>query len=118
MDSNSSPDQTIFNMQQRLAQLEQMIRQAQPSAEPSSSSTNPTTMDMNDTSEQVSDLHSLQPLFTSSILTDDERKKTIERYPPVENLHYQPPETVPVAARKMNRYQTKQDMSLKKLQYL
>ncbi|KAI8053540.1 hypothetical protein BDF21DRAFT_403996 [Thamnidium elegans] len=69
--------------------------------------------------EFLTELLSLdEPLFTSSILTDDERKKTIERYPPVENLHYQPSDTVPVAARKMNRYQTKQDISLKKLQYL
>ncbi|KAG2229458.1 hypothetical protein INT48_003145, partial [Thamnidium elegans] len=102
MDSNSSPVQTIFNMQQRLAQLEQMIQQTQPSTEPSSSTTNPIAMDMKDISEQVSDLHSLQ--------VHDERKKTIERYPPVD--------TVPVAARKTNRYQTKQDMSLKKLHYL
>ncbi|KAI8053627.1 hypothetical protein BDF21DRAFT_431594 [Thamnidium elegans] len=66
MDSNSSPVQTIFNMQQRLAQLEQMIQQTQPSTELSSSTTNPIAMDMKDISEQVSDLHSLQvrPSYT------------------------------------------------------
>ncbi|KAI9338901.1 hypothetical protein BD770DRAFT_400542 [Pilaira anomala] len=138
MDSNISPDQTIFNMQQRLAHLEQMLQQAQPSAEQGPSAENPTSMDTNDTTE-TTDLHSLEvrpsytwtpsefltgvlsldePIFTSPAITDEERKKTIERYPPIENLHYQPPDTVPVAARKMNRFQAKQDMSLKKLQYL
>jgi hypothetical protein len=44
------------------------------------------------------------------MLTDDEHRKTIDRYPNIENLHYQPPDTIPSAARNMNRYQSKQDM--------
>jgi hypothetical protein len=52
------------------------------------------------------------------MLTDVERRKTIDQCPNIESLQYQPPDTIPSAARNMNRYQTKQDMSLKRLQYL
>ncbi|KAG2207358.1 hypothetical protein INT47_006832 [Mucor saturninus] len=126
-------------MQQRLAHLEQMLQQAQSSVEHNSPALNSTVMDMNDTSENLTDLHSLEvrpsftwttpnffseslsldePLFTSPRLRDDECKKTIEIYPPIENLHYQPTDTIPVSARKMNHFQSKQDMPIKKLQYL
>ncbi|KAG2206637.1 hypothetical protein INT45_007412 [Circinella minor] len=52
------------------------------------------------------------------MLTDDERRKKINQYPNIDNLQYQPPDTIPTAAHKMNKYQVKQDMSLKCLQYL
>ncbi|KAI8368775.1 hypothetical protein BD560DRAFT_470271, partial [Blakeslea trispora] len=58
------------------------------------------------------------PLFTSPSLPEEERRKVIKRYPRIEGLQYQPPETPPLAARKMLRSQNKQDMSLKRLQYL
>ncbi|KAI9248588.1 hypothetical protein BDA99DRAFT_446181, partial [Phascolomyces articulosus] len=57
-------------------------------------------------------------LFPTKMLTDEERKKLIDQYPNIDNLHYQPPDTIPTAARKMNKYQKKQDMSFKRLQYL
>jgi hypothetical protein len=57
-------------------------------------------------------------MFPSTMLTDDKRRKTIDRYPNIESLQYQPSDTISSAARKMNKYQTKQDMSLKRLQYL
>ncbi|KAI8077627.1 hypothetical protein BDF21DRAFT_464080 [Thamnidium elegans] len=43
---------------------------------------------------------------------------TIDTYPSIDNLNYQPPDTIPMASRKMNKYQTKQGMSLKRLQYM
>ncbi|KAI7905178.1 uncharacterized protein BX663DRAFT_501978 [Cokeromyces recurvatus] len=42
----------------------------------------------------------------------------IERYPGMKNTDYQPPDTIPVAARSMKPAQTKHDRSLKRLQYL
>ncbi|CAO3642050.1 unnamed protein product [Cunninghamella echinulata] len=36
----------------------------------------------------------------------------------IDALQYQPPDTIPEAARKMNKSQSRQDMSLKRLQYL
>jgi hypothetical protein len=58
------------------------------------------------------------PLFTSSPLSDDKRHKTIEKYPTMDTVQYQPPDTVPIATSKMNKFQTKQEMSLKRLQYM
>ena len=52
------------------------------------------------------------------MLPDEERRKTIDHYPNIEHLQYQPPDTIPNTTRKMNKYQTKQDMSLRRLQYL
>ncbi|KAI8058852.1 hypothetical protein BDF21DRAFT_348655 [Thamnidium elegans] len=70
-------------------------------------------------SEFLSEVLSLDsPLFPTTMLTDDERRKTIDTYPSIDNLNYQPPNTIPMASRKMNKYQTKQDMSLKRLQYM
>jgi hypothetical protein len=57
-------------------------------------------------------------LFPTTMLPDDKRRKLIDQYPNIEQLQYQPPDTIPSAARKMNKYQSKQDMSLKRLQYL
>ncbi|KAI9243197.1 hypothetical protein BDA99DRAFT_544574 [Phascolomyces articulosus] len=58
------------------------------------------------------------PLFPKTMLPDEQQHKTIDKYPNIEGLQYQPLDTVPIAARKMNKYQSKQDMSLKRLQYL
>ncbi|KAG1143009.1 hypothetical protein G6F37_008386 [Rhizopus arrhizus] len=57
-------------------------------------------------------------LFPTTMLNDDKRRKTIDRYPNVENLQYQILDTIPSASRKMNKYQSKQNMPLKRLQYL
>lgn len=57
-------------------------------------------------------------LFNNPPLTDDERKLLIERYPGMKDTDYQPPDTIPLAARSMKSNQTKQDRSLKRLQYL
>lgn len=57
-------------------------------------------------------------LFPTTMLPDDERSKLIDQYLNIEQLRYQPPDTIPSATRKMNKYQSKQDMSLKRLQYL
>jgi hypothetical protein len=138
MESNSDTNEQFLAMQQRLLQLEQIVAQtsAQPSAEPYNTSI-PVNMDAEE--EATSRLHSLSvrptyswspspflsevlaldsPLFPTTMLTEAERRRTIDQYPNIENLQYQPPDTIPIAARKMNKYQSKQDMSLKRLQYL
>ncbi|KAI8354687.1 hypothetical protein BD560DRAFT_336184, partial [Blakeslea trispora] len=58
------------------------------------------------------------PLFTSTSLTDDEKSSIVERYPPIDKVQYQPPSTLPIAAKNMSKYQSKQDMALKRLQYV
>ncbi|KAG2211367.1 hypothetical protein INT45_010580 [Circinella minor] len=140
MDSNSiTQNEQFIAMQQRLLQLEQIVAQssAQPSAEPVLSPN--INMVDDEEEENLLSLHSLpvQPsyswslspfltevlsldssLFLTTMLTDDERHKTIDQYPNMDNLQYQPPNTIPTATRKMNKYQVKQDMSLKHLQYL
>jgi hypothetical protein len=120
MDSNSiNQNEQFLAMQQRLLQLEQIVAQssAQPSAEPLTSPN----VNMEDEEETLSALHSLKvrpsyswspspfltevlslnsPLFPGTMLTDDERRKTIDQYPNIESLQYQPPDTIPSAARK------------------
>ncbi|KAI7873163.1 uncharacterized protein EV154DRAFT_431167, partial [Mucor mucedo] len=57
-------------------------------------------------------------LFPDTTMRDEERRLLIDKYPGIETVQYQPPESIPSAARRMNKYQAKQDMSLKRLQYL
>ncbi|PHZ12767.1 uncharacterized protein RHIMIDRAFT_313464 [Rhizopus microsporus ATCC 52813] len=40
-------------------------------------------------------------IFTTPALSDDQRVKIIERYPTMENVQYQPPDTIPDAAHRM-----------------
>lgn len=47
-------------------------------------------------------MHFDESLFTATALSDDSRKDIIERYPGMRKVDYQTPDTVPVAARKMN----------------
>ena len=49
-------------------------------------------------------------LFPTTMRLDDERREVIDQY--------QLPDTISSAAHKMNKYQSKKDMSLKRLQYL
>jgi hypothetical protein len=57
-------------------------------------------------------------IFTTPALSDDQQAKVVERYPAMEDVQYHPPDTIPDAAHRMKPPQTKQDMSLKRLQYL
>ncbi|KAI8085715.1 hypothetical protein BDF21DRAFT_336707 [Thamnidium elegans] len=125
-------------MQQIILDLEQIVL-SQASAQLSSEPESGTPIEMMDEGGTLSALHSLSirpsytwstseflsevlsldsPLFPTTMLIDDERRKTIDTYPSIDNLNYQPPDTIPVASRKMNKYQAKQDMSLKRLQYM
>lgn len=136
--SSVNQNEQSIAMQQKLLQLEQIIAQssAQPSAEPQTSSN--VNMDVDDEGT-ISTLHSIRnrpsysssptPFFTevpaldpstfpTTTLLDDERRKLIDQYPNIEQLQHQLPDTIPSAARKMNKYQSKKDVSLKRLQYL
>lgn len=138
--SNTLNNEQLVAMQQRLVQLEQFISQqqftAQPSAEqPIVDSDEPMTGLMDPTLP----VHSLEtrpsynwtpppllsqvlqlnaPLFTEPLLTDEVRRQTIDKYPGIEGIQYQPPDTLPMTAKKMKPHQSKQDMSLKRPQYL
>ncbi|KAI7895717.1 uncharacterized protein EV154DRAFT_494695 [Mucor mucedo] len=138
MDSNSlNQNEQFVAMQQRLFQLEQLVAQSRAQTSTESQTSPNVNMDADD--ETIAALDSLRirpsyywtpssfltevlaldsPLFPTTMLTDDERRKLIDQYPNIEQLQYQPPDTIPSAARKMNKYQSKQDMSLKRLQYL
>lgn len=138
--SSENIEQLLANQQAQITQLEQYIlnnNNAQPSAEPTIQQQQPsTTMDED---QLVSQLHSLdirpdyswqpseflsgvmhfnQSLFNTATLPDDRRKAIIEQYPGIKDMDYQPPDTIPLAARNMKPNQTKQDRSLKRLQYL
>lgn len=70
-------------------------------------------------SEFLSDfLHLDQPIHTSPPLSDTERKSIIEAYPPIANLDYHAPITIPSALQRMNKGQKLEDQSLKHFQYL
>ena len=57
-------------------------------------------------------------LFTTPTLSDDARREIIECYLGMKNTDYQPPDTIPVAARSMKPAQSKHDRSLKRLRCL
>ncbi|KAI9271650.1 hypothetical protein BDA99DRAFT_545887 [Phascolomyces articulosus] len=122
MDSttNSTSNDQYVAMQQRIVQLEQMLAQtaSQSSTEQQPSDNSTTLLHLVPFSISSEILQLDSSLFPTKMLTDEERKKLIDQYPNIDNLHYQTPDTIPTAARKMNKYQTKQDMSFKRLQYL
>ncbi|KAI9008899.1 hypothetical protein CLU79DRAFT_840052 [Phycomyces nitens] len=123
MNSTITP-KLVAAMQQCLLQLELLATQTQPSAE--SPSLFPPTMDntMTDDGDRVATLHSLDtqssftwtpptflqevlsldsPLFPMTLLSDVDCHTLIDQYPNIDGLQYQPPDTVPIAAQKMNR---------------
>lgn len=57
------------------------------------------------------------PLFTSTPLPESERKVLIDSYPPVAQLEYRAPATIPTAEKLMNRGQKMEDSALKHHQY-
>ncbi|KAG2223643.1 hypothetical protein INT45_010002 [Circinella minor] len=116
MDSNSiTQNEQFVAMQQRLLQLEQIV--AQSSAQPSTESLSFPNVNMVDDEEEENllSLHALpvrpsyswspspfltkvlsldSSLFPTTMLTDDERRELIDQYPNIDNLQYQPPNTI------------------------
>ncbi|KAI8324615.1 hypothetical protein EDC96DRAFT_426190, partial [Choanephora cucurbitarum] len=67
----------------------------------------------------VQDQFSLdRDLFNNEVLSDQARGDLIDKYPPIRQLNYQPPLTMPEAKRRMNNSQAKEDATLKHIQYL
>jgi hypothetical protein len=64
--------------------------------------------------ERVGSLSS--PIF-KQMLSDEDRKSIIEKYPAIQGLKYSPPSTVPEAQRRFNRGQAREDAALRNLQY-
>ncbi|KAI9301848.1 hypothetical protein BJ944DRAFT_168340, partial [Cunninghamella echinulata] len=106
------PYDEFINMQQRLLQLEQPINQNQAANETQENSNNTESM------EQYTTLHSLdirpsyswnphpalfdflslnKSLFTAPMISDEIRKRIIEKYPTIDSVQYQPPDTIPEA---------------------
>jgi hypothetical protein len=56
------------------------------------------------------------PIF-KQMLSDEERRSIIERYPAIQGLKYSPPSAVPEAQRRFNKGQAREDSSLRNLQY-
>ncbi|CEG73460.1 hypothetical protein RMATCC62417_08839 [Rhizopus microsporus] len=70
-------------------------------------------------SEMLSELmHFEKSLFTTSPIKEQARKDMVEQYLGMKDNNYNPPNTMPDAARTMNAVQSKHDRSLKRLQYL
>ncbi|OBZ81560.1 hypothetical protein A0J61_10390 [Choanephora cucurbitarum] len=57
-------------------------------------------------------------LFNNEVLLDETRGELIDKYPPMRQLNYQPPPTMPEAKRRMNASQAKEDINFKHIQYL
>ncbi|KAG0183934.1 hypothetical protein DFQ28_000456 [Apophysomyces sp. BC1034] len=53
----------------------------------------------------------------SQILSDDQKKSTIELYPPMQTEKYSPPLTIPAAQERFNKSQSREDQLLKNIQY-
>lgn len=51
-------------------------------------------------------------------MADEKRRKLTDKYLIIDNVYYQPPDTILIASRKMSKYQANQDMFLKRVQYL
>ncbi|KAG1452531.1 hypothetical protein G6F56_007794 [Rhizopus delemar] len=59
-----------------------------------------------------------EPLHTSTLMNEEQRKRIIESYPGIAGLDYKAPTTLPIAEKKMSKGQLKEDRSLKQAQYL
>ncbi|KAI9033823.1 hypothetical protein CLU79DRAFT_725628, partial [Phycomyces nitens] len=55
-------------------------------------------------------------LFTT-LMDTEERKKLIDSYPPIQNMVYTPPATLPLAQSHFKPHQTREDTTLRNLQY-
>ncbi|KAL7330075.1 hypothetical protein PS15p_205064 [Mucor circinelloides] len=66
---------------------------------------------------QVNNMHMDIPSHTSRPMSNVDLKAIIEAYPPMAQLEYRPPATVPSAEKNMNKGQKIEDNSLKHLQY-
>ena len=67
----------------------------------------------------VQDQFSLdRDLFNTEVLSDEARGDLIDKYPPIRQLNYQPPLTMPEAKHRLNTSQAKEDATLKHIQYL
>jgi hypothetical protein len=56
-------------------------------------------------------------IFRAGALSDTDRTHIIESYPPIATLSYNPPQTLPTAASRMNKAQKREDKLHKQLQY-
>ncbi|KAI8368539.1 hypothetical protein BD560DRAFT_330885 [Blakeslea trispora] len=62
-------------------------------------------------------MHLDTALWTDNSLPPEERKEIIDSYPPVRGINYQPPDTMPRAAKQMRSHERTQDLRLKQAAY-
>lgn len=143
MSTEQDNNQTIATLQQQLIETRQLLDQvvaAQQQQADMPSATQDSQMHTNSSHLVPSPWHSLgvrpqydwvppelltqclqldQDLFsTSNLLPDDERKRLIEAYPPIRDLEYRAPATLPDAQKRMNKAQQLEDSSLREIQYM
>ncbi|KAI8064876.1 hypothetical protein BDF21DRAFT_427318 [Thamnidium elegans] len=123
----SSVEEQLHIMQQQLAALQEQLHSGTPT--PMQSAEDTATSPLHamgarphydwSPSETVTELMALNaPLNTTPALPDSERKSIIETYPPMANMDYKPPATIPSAERLMNKGQRYEDNAIKQLQYV
>lgn len=123
----SSVDQQLAAMQEQMANLQAQLAQViNPTPMQAVDDTAPTQLhslstrphyEWTPSEAQVNLMHMDVPIHTSKPMSTVDRKAIIEAYPPVAQLEYRPPATVPSAEKNMNRGQKIEDNSLKHLQY-
>ncbi|KAI8356751.1 hypothetical protein EDC96DRAFT_597206 [Choanephora cucurbitarum] len=69
--------------------------------------------------EELTEMLNLkQSPFISSPMPDTQRRELIESYPPMRNMDYRAPSTLPAAPKQMNKGQQHEDIVLREAQYL
>lgn len=123
----SSVEEQLQIMQQQLAALQEQLHSGTPT--PMQSADDTATSPLHamgarphydwSPSETVTGLMALDvPLNNTPSLSDSERKSIIESYPPMANMDYKPPATIPSAERLMTKGQRYEDNAIKQLQYV
>ncbi|CEP09844.1 hypothetical protein, partial, partial [Parasitella parasitica] len=122
----SSVEQQLTAMQEQMAALQTQLAQVINTAPMQSDDSTATSLHSLNTrphyewipsEAQVNILHMNVPIHTSKPMPSADRRAIIEAYPPVAQLEYRSPATVPSADQAMNKGQKMEDNSLKNLQY-
>jgi hypothetical protein len=122
-----SVEQQLTAMQEQMAalqaQLAQMINTSPMQSEDNTAATTLHSLstrphyEWTPSEAQVNILQMDVPIHTSKPMATTDRRSIIEAYPPVAQLEYRSPATLPSAEQAMNKGQKMEDNSLKQLQY-
>ncbi|KAG1135724.1 hypothetical protein G6F37_012786 [Rhizopus arrhizus] len=123
----SSIEQQLAAMQEQMATLQAQLAQVvNPTPMQSVEDAAPATLhslstrphyEWTPSETQINIMNMDVPIHTSKPMATADRKAIIEAYPPVAQLEYRSPATIPSAEKNMNKGQKIEDNSLKHLQY-